>query len=296
MTFLSERKQEIINDSYKNACCRRALLSGVIFAKGEADSDEISIRLENKGNAEFVCLLVREFYGREALVSAPGENGGRYVRVTFNSKSCRKYIEGLDTDGEPSYFQNKCSTCREAFLRGVFLSSGRMTDPKKQYRLELAPSNRLNELRDYLSGLGLSFSTGKRREETILYSANSVTVEDFFVDIGMNATAFEIMNSKIVNDFKNSANRIRNCETNNIEKTVSAALKWIVAIEKLESANLLSMLPEELEKTARLRLRFRDYSLARLAAEFTPPISKPGLSHRLNKILEISESLLNSKK
>ena len=294
MTFLTERKQEIINTPYKNACCRRALLSGIIFAKGESCGDEISVRLANRNFAEFTSILVREFYGREATISSPDDSGGRYVKLSFTSKSCQKYLESLNDLGEKNYFQNKCSTCREAFLRGVFFSSGRMTDPKKQYRIEFAPSNRITELKDFLSELGLSFSIGKRREETILYSSNSVTVEDFFVDIGMNSTAFEIMNSKIESDFKNSANRIRNCETNNIEKTVSASMKWISAIERLESANLLSMLPEELEKTARLRLQFRDYSLARLAAEFTPPISKPGLSHRLNKILELSESLLNS--
>ena len=104
--------------------------------------------------------------------------------------------------------------------------------------------------------------------------------------------AFLLMNSKIEGEFKNSANRVRNCETNNILKTVSASARWVSAIEALDEANLLSTLPDELEKTARLRLEYRDYSLARLAAEFTPPISKPGLSHRLNKIVELSDILL----
>ena len=104
------------------------------------------------------------------------------------------------------------------------------------------------------------------------------------------------MNSKIEKDIKNSAQRVANCEMNNILKTVDAAAKYVHAIESLERANLLSTLPEELEKTARMRLLYRDYSLARLAAEFTPPISKQGLSHRLNKILEIYENTLGGKK
>ena len=111
----------------------------------------------------------------------------------------------------------------------------------------------------------------------------------------MNATTFLLMNSKIESEFKNTANRIRNCETNNIIKSISASAKFVEAIEALESANLLSTLPEELEKTARLGLQYKDYSLARLAAEFTPPISKPGLSHRLNKIYDIYTSLVENK-
>ena len=151
-------------------------------------------------------------------------------------------------------------------------------------------------IREYFLGLGMNFSITDRRKEHILYTGNSTVAEDFFAAMGMNSTAFMLMNSKIENDFKNTANRIRNCETNNILKTVSASARWVEAIEALERAGLLSTLPEELEKTARLRLQFRDYSLARLAAEFTPPISKPGLSHRLNKIVEISESMLGKGK
>ena len=142
------------------------------------------------------------------------------------------------------------------------------------------------------SEIGLNFSMAQRRGESVIYTENSSAIEDFFAAAGMNSTAFLLMNSKIESEFKNSANRVRNCETNNIMKTVSASARWVSAIEALDKANLLSTLPEELEKTARLRLQFRDYSLTRLAAEFTPPISKPGLSHRLNKIVELSESLL----
>jgi DNA-binding protein WhiA len=140
----------------------------------------------------------------------------------------------------------------------------------------------------------MSFLRTKRRSEDIIYTSNSNLLEDFFATIGLNSLTFLLINSKIENEFKNTANRIRNCETNNIDKTISASLKWVNAIEALEKANLLSTLPEELEKTARLRLEYKDYSLARLAAEFSPPISKPGLSHRLNKILEIYENLLKN--
>ena len=82
---------------------------------------------------------------------------------------------------------------------------------------------------------------------------------------------------------------------NNISKTVAASARVLDAIKALQDANLLSTMPEELESTAMLRLQYPDYSLARLAAQFTPPISKPGLSHRLNKIVDFADNALGKR-
>jgi DNA-binding transcriptional regulator WhiA len=292
MSFLSERKNEIIEQSYKNACCRRAMLNGILFSKGYIFEGKINIKIENTELAEYIANLISDIFMKDADISN-SKSGGRCKLVSFSSPAAERYISFLVGGGE--YFSEKCPLCKSAFLRGVFLSSGRITDPKKQYRLEFAPLSNHDKLTEIFSDLGLNFSLTQRRSEKILYSSNSTVVEDFFAAAGMNSTVFTLMNSKIENDFKNSANRIRNCETNNILKTVSASARCVRAIESLEKANLLSTLPDELELTARKRLEFRDYSLARLAAEFTPPISKPGLSHRLNKIVEIAENLIHEK-
>jgi len=293
MSFLSELKNQIISQPHKSACCRRALLNGVIYTKGEIRDELVVISLENGEVIEFVSELIREFFGKSPEVSSNAK-GGRRRLISFKSPACHRYLEASLSE-DSVLFSEKCQGCLTAFLRGVFLASGRVCDPKRQYRIEFAPTARADRLRSFLSDNGFDFSKTKRREEHILYSANSTTAEDFFAAIGMNTAAFALMNSKIENEFKNTANRIRNCETNNIMKTVSAAARCVQAIEALEEANLLSTLPEELEKTARLRLEYKDYSLARLAAEFTPPISKPGLSHRLNKLVEIAEKLLKNK-
>ncbi len=290
MSFLSERKTEIIEQSYKNACCRRAMLNGILFSKGYILDGKINVKIENAELAEYISNLISDIFMKNANVSN-AKSGGRCKIVSFSSPASERYISSIE--GECSeYFIEKCPLCKSAFLRGVFLSCGRITNPKKQYRIEFAPLSHHDKLINFLCELGMRFSITQRRSEKILYSSNSTVIEDFFAAAGMNATVFTLMNSKIENDFKNNANRIRNCETNNILKSVSASAKCVQAIESLEKANLLSTLPDELELTARKRLEFRDYSLARLAAEFTPPISKPGLSHRLNKIFEIAENLI----
>ena len=136
----------------------------------------------------------------------------------------------------------------------------------------------------------------ERMEQPVLYLKNSGAIEDFFALAMMNATAFRMMNAKIESDIRNTANRIANCETNNIEKAVAASSRQIAAIEELASRGLLSSLSEELERTARLRLEHQDLSLAQLAAISVPPITKPGLSHRLNKIVCLAERMLADEK
>ncbi len=292
MSFLSERKDEIIEFQY-DRCCKRALLDGVLFAKAHIYNGVISFNVENLKIANYISGLISEIFQKNAEISTETV-GGRCYKVSFSSLSSERYLNSLSESDEP-IFSGKCSECRAAFIKGVFLSCGRIVDPHKQYRLEFSPAKRVEKLINFLKANNLVFSFEKRKNENIIYTGNSSVIEDFFTLADMTSTTFILMNLKIESEFKNSANRIRNCETHNIGKSISASAKFVVAIEALERANLLSTLPEELEKTARLRLKYRDYSLARLAGEFSPPISKPGLSHRLNKILDIYNSIEENK-
>ena len=129
-------------------------------------------------------------------------------------------------------------------------------------------------------------------ERIRLYTRSSTQIEDFFALAAMNQTTFHFMNIKIENEFRNNANRLYNCEMNNIAKAVLATSKQLRAIQRLRDADLLSSLPEELENTAKLRLENPDLSIAQLAAISVPAISKPGLSHRLKRLCKISEDLL----
>lgn len=293
MSFLSERKAEIIEQRYKNQCCRRALLLGILFSRGEKCDKGISVKLENTEIAEFVATSINEIYGSLATISTP-ECGGRGRVLCFQSTSCEKYLDSLAHGGD--IITSKCPTCIAAFLRGVFLACARISEPSKQYRLEFAPRLNHQSLCDILLENGMSFKICTRRKEKILYTENGGVIQDFFGFVGMNKTYFILVDRAIESDIINSTIRQTNCETNNIMKSVNASKRHREAILALERANLLSSLPEELEKTARLRLQYPDYSLARLASMFSPAISKPGLSHRLNKIVEIAERLLGNNK
>lgn len=294
MSFSEDQKREITSSQYKSLCCRRALLSGALRAKGEVRDGWVEMRVSEEFARSFLSELILEIYSKDPEIVTPS-CGGRGKIIRFKSNSAVKYIEGNAKNGQLPYAP-KCNYCRSAFLRGVFLASGRTSEPEKQYALEFSFSDGGTSVFDFLLSLGLDFKSTVRAGKKIVYTKNSTVIEDFFGTAGMNVTAFSVMNNKIKSELRNNANRVANCETNNIDKAVNTAMRQIAVISALEDAGLLGALPDELAHTARLRLEYNSLSLSQLAGKFTPSISKPGLSHRLAKIEELGKKLLDSNK
>lgn len=290
MSFSSNQKGTIIESAYKSSCCRRALLSGVLFAKGRVEGDDVIIALERQIYADFVSRLVREFYGKQADVTRPS-CGGRVMHLKFTSSSATKYLTDLSKNKQK--YTQKCQSCLSAFLRGVFLAGGRVSDPEKQYSLEFSLGERTEDFCDFLSELGICSAVSHKKSGVVLYIRNSSDIEDFYGYAAMNPAMFAFIQAKFEGEARKNIMRVTNCMTNNIQKAVDAAAKQNALIAELERANLLSSLPEELESTARLRLKYPDLSLAQLSNISVPPISKPGLSHRLKKIMELGAQLLH---
>ena len=288
MSFSTEQKAEIISQTIKNACCRRALLQGVLFSRAELSDGIISVSVDTDLTAEYVASLILECYSKPAdLSTAPGRR--RVVR--FYSKAAETYIASI---GESeTYFAEKCAMCQGAFLRGIFLAAGRISDPMRQYLLEFSlRGEALDRVFSFFVSIGLEPKISNKRNESVIYFKRSSMLEDYFALAGMNQLAFALMNAKIQHELFNSANRIANCETNNIKKAVNASQTHLAVIRELDAKGLISQLPEELETTARLRMQHDELSLAQLSALMTPRVSKPGLAHRLKRITEIGTALL----
>ena len=289
MSFCSEHKNQIIEQPPAQACCRRALLQGIIAAKGILDGRDISVSVDGRATAAFISSLVHEIYTKTPEISTPPSGGRRQV-VTFSSPAAVRHLVGF-TDGA-ACFNQSCMGCQAAFLSGVFLASGRVSDPQKQYSLEFLVPNNRERFVELFGELGLTPRVSKKPNEVLIYFRKSTDLEDFFALAGMNDAMYAVMNEKINGELRNNVNRIINCTTSNIGKAVSASLYQIELIEQLIEKGLISKLPDELEATARMRLLHRDLSLSQLAAIITPKISKPGLSHRLKKITELAKELL----
>ena len=290
MSFSYEIKETIMKTQYKSSCCRRAIFQGIITAKGYTDDfGTVFLNLENKDMIDFAGGLIKEFFGKDITVSSP-PSGGRCKRLAFTGKSQYTFLKSLDT--EQRFYQQKCIGCASAFLKGVFFACGRVSDPKKQFCLEFSLGNRLDRFGEIFSDFGFDFKIANRKTEKILYTKNSAVIEDFFAAAELNDIAYTFMNIKIANEFMNNANRLRNFDTVNISKAVDAASPQYALIKKLVENDLFNLLPEELQETAKMRLKNPDMSLNQLAIHSIPPISKSGITHRMSKIMKIGKELL----
>lgn len=294
MSFSKDLKNEIAEHHYKNPCCRRALLHGIILVKGICDEDNnIRFNIENNEYASFACKYIKEFFGVDAGICVP-EKGGRCKTVKFKSKAAARFLMQIDESQDTNLL--KCPACQMALVRGIYMACGRLSDPTKQFCLEFSPINRVEYILTMFENMGITLKFIMRKSEKILYTKNSTVIEDFLATAELNDAAFTVMNIKIKNGIVNRVNRIRNLEAVNISRGVDAATEQRALIEELQKRRLLSQLPEELEMTARLRLKHPDMTLSRLAMHSVPPISKSGITHRMKKIMTLGAELLEKKK
>ena len=292
MSFSQDQKTDIISQSIKASCCKLALLQGVMAVRGRVEKDRISISVDSIDTVNYLKDIILDIYSKNAE-EVTSSVGGRRKIISFGAKSAIKYVSDIDREGIT--YSEKCAMCQSYFIKGIFLAAGRITDPSKQYSLEFSVGERTEALYAFLSSLGLAPKISVKKNETVIYFRNSSMLEDFFALANMNQTAFDIMNAKIKGELRNTANRIANCELNNIGRATAASYSQIELIEQLIDRGLISLLPDELEKTAMFRMENRDMSLSQMAGAITPPISKSGLSHRLKKITEMAENILSGK-
>ncbi|MDE6030137.1 MAG: DNA-binding protein WhiA, partial [Oscillospiraceae bacterium] len=186
-----------------------------------------------------------------------------------------------------------------AFLRGVFVSCGSVTDPKKEYHLELVLpyKARAAALHTFINEHGMAIKTTQRGRGLVLYAKESELIEDFLTYIGAALRSLEIMQVKIEKSVRNHVNRTVNCETANLDKTIDAANRICEDIKLLLRERGADYLKPELRKTALLRLENREASLSELCellSDQSPdskPLSKSGLNHRLKKLSKMAEEL-----
>lgn len=290
MSFSKEQKKFIIEQPIKGSCCKRAFLEGILAGRGRlCDDGEIAVVCESVELAEHISSLILEIFSKKTDV-LNGKSGGRIKLVSFRSPSAYRYLCSY-LDGSVD-FTCKCQSCLMHFLRGLFLVCGRVSDPSKQYSLDFSARGRTERLSSLFCELGIEPKIAIKANEELVYFRKSSDIEDFFALASMNNAVFALMNAKIQGEFRNNANRVANCEMNNIEKAVNSSGRQLSLIMELDRRGLISQLPDELEQTARLRMQHDDMSLSQLASLFSPTISKSGLSHRLKKINEIALALL----
>ena len=223
------------------------------------------------------------------------------LETVETKKKCCKFTENamLDLDKKADncevlsqiYQKCRCDVCREVFWRKLFVYYGSITDPEKSYHMEFSfyHESERDVIIEMLLDTGFEFRPSTRKNKYIMYVKDSAGIEDFLVYMGAHGAAFDVMNSKIVHEFRNSVNRQVNCDTANIEKQLQAVRKYTDAIQWLVESGKIDSLPTDLKETAILRIENDQLSLADLGKLMNPPVSKSGIRHRLERILALTD-------
>ena len=268
-----------------------AMLYGLFFA-GRTSNKKPIVQTENPelaaaASALAECVFPDEHYETKRLV----KNGSSLYTFGIKSRSVTERFGDFSSVNSGIVSGNDADS--GAFLRGVFVSCGSVTDPNKEYHLEIVlPENqRSAALGGFIEEHGMPVKSAVRGKNTILYFKTSSHIEDFLTYIGAGLHALEIMQVKIEKDLRNRANRSVNCDSANLDKTVAASEKSRRDISLIIRYKGLDSLPSELRETAVLRMENPESSLSELCAMHSTTLSRSGLNHRLKKLSKIAEGL-----
>lgn len=185
--------------------------------------------------------------------------------------------------------ENDC--CKAAFLRGAFLAGGSVTDPGKGYHLELATTHRSVAKECYIlihETLDFPPKLTARGGTQVIYLKQNEQIADFLTFLGASVASMGMIEARLEHELNNQVNRRCNCDDANITKVVEASQGQLNAIRILREQSKFDQLPEKLKQAAVLREENPEASLTELAGLVEPQISKPAMSHRLKRLVELA--------
>ena len=181
----------------------------------------------------------------------------------------------------------------KAFIRGCFLGSGSINNPKNKYHIEiiLKEKNTASLIIEILGKYDIYFKILEKSNCCLVYSKDGEEISKFLAFIGANMAVLKFEDIRVYRDMRNNVNRLVNCETANLTKTVDAAVKQIEAIKKIKEKGKFEELTDSLKEIARVRENNPEATLIELGKMLNPQIGKSGVNHRLKAIIKIAEEL-----
>ena len=296
MSFSSEVKQELLKQYSKARHCQLAELAAIVAMEGHIDENG-SIYTDNSAVVEKYTMLIKKLFQLDvtrALTKEVTEKILTALKLTENLAIANllesEYsLQGVAVNG--LLLQNTC--CKRAFLRGVFLASGSISDPRKSYHFEIvchtkAQAEQIKEILEFFEG---EPKIVRRNQRYVLYLKEGSQIVDSLNVMEAYVSLMNLENIRIEKEMRNSINRQVNCETANINKTVTAAVRQIQDIELIRDTGGLERLPENLYEMAVCRLENPDTPLKDLGQLLDPPVGKSGVNHRLRKLSQLADQL-----
>ena len=280
-------------------------VGGTIGFSGRGLSFKITT--ENPASARLVFTLLKDHFNIHSRLMVKKSNSLKknniYMVVIDEEMGVRPFLKetGIlrETDGVMSLNyridKDMVSTEEEkkAYIRGAFLGGGSVSNPEKTYHLEFVTHSEeyALDLSKLINSFNLNSKVIQRKNSFIIYLKEGEQIVDLLNIVGAHTCLLELENIRIMKEMRNNVNRLVNCETANLSKTVNAAVRQVESIKLIQSQIGLKRLPKNLREIAELRLNYPDESLKELGEMLDPPVGKSGVNHRLRKIEKIAEEL-----
>ncbi|AXU29442.1 TPA: DNA-binding protein WhiA [Clostridioides difficile] len=311
MSFSTETKNELARVVSGNECCNIAELSALVKSGGSIQivgykKLNLKITTELNSIARKVFKLLKKNFNINTTISVNKnqmlKRNNSYVLMVTSEMGSEMLLKklGILENKEGFFTINKISEnlikhegCKRAFIRGAFLGGGSISDPEKNYHMEFVTNNEefADSLKELINSLGFNSKIVARKNNHVVYIKESEQISDLLSIIGGHHALLSLQNTKIVKEMRNNVNRIVNCETANLSKTVNAAVRQVENIKLIQETIGISSLPENLQEIAKIRIEYEDMTLKELGEMLETPIGKSGVNHRLRKIEEIATDL-----
>ncbi|MBR5315895.1 MAG: DNA-binding protein WhiA [Firmicutes bacterium] len=316
MSFATETKNELSRVVNEKKCCTLAEIAGFVrvagslgmtFQPGGGSKFTLSIATDNPAVARHYKRMIEDYFKVETEIEvgeAQGPKKGHTYIISIGKEKGEQVLrevgillvrEGNNYISDGIYgdlIRSKCS--KKAYLRGVFMGAGTMTDPNKGYHLEFVCASKMlsADLKKMINSfVDLNAKVVKRKDRHIVYMKSAEYICDTLSLMGADAQRLEFENVRLKKELLNETVRLTNCDSANTDRTLDASQHQIENIRKIEEMKGLESLPEKLRVVAELRLEYPEASLTQLAEMLDPPMKKSGINNRFRKIEEIANKL-----
>ncbi|GFN33709.1 DNA-binding protein WhiA [Paenibacillus xylaniclasticus] len=309
MSFAAQTKKELTMIE-TDECCEKAELSALIRMNGSVSLSNrkviLDISTENAAIARRIYSLIKKRFDvhTELLVRKKMRLKKNNVYIVRIPGKVQEILKELCIVSEGFLFQQgidkeiiKKPCCKRSYLRGAFLAGGSVNNPEgSSYHLEIASlyEEHCQALAELANKFDLNARCIERKKGFIFYIKEGEKIIEMLNIIGAHQALFKFEDVRIMRDMRNSVNRIVNCETANLNKTIGAAVRQIDNIKLLQKEVGLESLPEKLREVAEIRLMHPDMNLTEVGELLKGKVSKSGVNHRLRKIDELAEKIRNS--
>ena len=298
VSFSSAAKAEVCKYVPSKRCCALAECFGILLYCNSFQADGIKIITESR---EFAYILPKLFkkafdlqFDSYPSLAAPG----KLVFQIWDREKIERIMGDFGFSAEDTlalhvnYPMVEEECCKAAFLRGVFLAGGSVTDPEKGYHMEFSTTHQSVARETNLlirEAMAFSPKMATRGGGQVLYLKQSEQISDLLTYLGASVAAMGIMETRLEKELNNKVNRRCNCDDANTSKVVEAAQEQLSAIRILKEAGLMDKLPEKMKQAAVARDNNPSASLSELAAMMEPPITKPAMNSRMKKLVQLAK-------